>query len=208
MRIIIIIIDFKFDSQNDANRRDSYGVYDDDEDDDVDSPNTIERQQNESQLSSENNELKVKTRQLERQLKASLEKYEDLIASIKERGVNLDGNSSGKDKDRDSGIVITQEIKNLMDSYKDDSEGGVEIDIVDSYNFTNVVENLSAGITGPDDVEKYKKLCVNLVRQLKELGNRFGSKFYFSLLFFVLFVSLLLQSSISQTKDPDNVLSK
>ena len=61
-----------------------------------------------------------------------------------------------------------------MDSYKDDTEGGgVEIDIVDNYNFTNVVENLSAGITGPDDVEKYKKLCVNLVRQLKELGNRY-----------------------------------
>ena len=79
---------------------------------------------------------------------------------------------TGKDKDRDSGIVITQEIKNLMDSYKDDTEGGVEIDIVDNYNFTNVVENLSAGITGPDDVKKYKKLCVNLVRQLKELGNR------------------------------------
>ena len=59
-----------------------------------------------------------------------------------------------------------------MDSYKDDTEGGVEIDIVDNYNFTNVVENLSAGITGPDDVKKYKKLCVNLVRQLKELGNR------------------------------------
>ena len=73
---------------------------------------------------------------------------------------------------RPPGIVITQEIKNLMNTYKEEGEGGVDIDIMDNYNFTNVVENLSAGITGSDDVEKYKKLCVNLVRQLKELGNR------------------------------------
>ena len=59
-----------------------------------------------------------------------------------------------------------------MNTYKEEGEGGVDIDIMDNYNFTNVVENLSAGITGSDDVEKYKKLCVNLVRQLKELGNR------------------------------------
>ena len=72
---------------------------DDDDDNDVNSPSftsdvTSEQRWN---LTSQNNELKAKTRQLERKLKASVEKYEDLVATIKERGdVNLDGTSSGK----------------------------------------------------------------------------------------------------------------
>ncbi|XP_066914646.1 putative leucine-rich repeat-containing protein DDB_G0290503 isoform X2 [Clytia hemisphaerica] len=137
-----------------AERRDSYGVYEEDD------KMTI--------LDSENDELKMKVRKLERELRVALDKYQDLVNNVNNK--EKSGHSESKEKDRDSGIVITQEIKNLMDAYKD--EEGVEIDVSD-YNVANLMDNLSAGITGTDDADKYKKLCINLVRQLKELGNRF-----------------------------------
>jgi len=146
-----------------SSRRDSLGVYDDllDDQDSVDS----ESAEKLSQLSSENNELKVKLRQLERKLRVSHERYEDAVANIREK----DTHTEGKEKDRDSGIVITQEVKNLMDSYKDDDE--IEINI-DNYNYTNLIENLSSGITSSGDIDKFQKLSANLAYQLKELGRK------------------------------------
>ena len=146
-----------------SSRRDSLGVYDDLLDDQC----SVESDSAEklSQLSNENSELKVKLRQLERKLRVSHERYEDAVANIREKDVHTEG----KEKDRDSGIVITQEVKNLMDSYKDDDE--IEINI-DNYNYTNLIENLSSGITSSGDVDKYQKLSANLAYQLKELGKK------------------------------------
>lgn len=138
--------------------RNSYGVYDDD---------SVEGDEKVSQLTTENHEMKVKIRQLERKLRVSLERYEDIVASMKEKGIY----SEGKDKDRDSGIVITQEIKNLMDSFK--KEDSLESMAEGNLDIGNIVNNLQIGIDSESGLERYKKLSANLTYVLKDLGKKF-----------------------------------
>lgn len=154
---IIVERDSLKNSANESSRN-SFGVYDDD---------SIENDEKLSQLSTENHEMKVRIRQLERKLRVSLERYEDIVASMKEKGIY----SEGKDKDRDSGIVITQEIKNLMDSFK--KEDIIESMVDGNLDIGNLVNNLQIGIESESGEERYKKLSANLTHVLKDLGKKF-----------------------------------
>lgn len=138
-----------------SSKRSSYASVDDDGDERYDL------------LHTENHGLKVKIRQLERQLRLSSEKFEDVMSSLREKGSLLD---SGK-HDRDSGIVITQEIKSIIDSYNIDTSDSSK-PLLRKESDDIFVTPKSSMSSEPETVEQYKKLCSSYEKQVKDLGKR------------------------------------
>ena len=132
------------------NRRNSFAI-----NSATDNKLITEKEEKIERLNCENEELKMKERRLERQLRMSLERMEDLICDVKEKGYKLDG----WEKDRDSGIVMPPNEKEYA---RYDSE-------------IEVFMTPRGSQSSEADIDKYKHLCSNFQCQLKALSEKFIS---------------------------------